>query len=98
MAGPRGQCETRGNLPETGSCSAPNWPNTPEGLPAAPLVPRWHVTNGDMLLFPCFVRLMALIEINAVGISDINISARRGADSRAALLNAQINENQDILL
>lgn len=50
-----GQCGTRGNLLETGSCNSPSRPDTPEGVPAAQLVPRWHVTNGDMLLLPCFV-------------------------------------------
>lgn len=43
VAGPRGgvgQRGTRGDLPETGSCSAPSWPNTPGGVPAARLVPR----------------------------------------------------------
>lgn len=75
---PGGQHETRGNLPETGSCSTPSWPNTPEGVPAAQLVPQWHVTNGDMFLLPCFVRLVALIESNTAGISQIHMSAEKG--------------------
>lgn len=75
---PGGQHGTRGNLPETGSCSTPSWPNTPEGVPAAHLVPQWHVTNGDMLLLPCFVRSVALIESNAAGIAQIHMSAERG--------------------
>lgn len=68
---------TRGNLPETGSCSTPSRPNAPEGAPAARLVPQWHVTNGNMFLLPCFVRLVALIEDNAEGIAQIHMSAAR---------------------
>lgn len=68
---------TRENLPETGSCSTPSWPNIPEGVPAAQLVPQWHVTNGDMLLLPCFVRSVALIESKAAGIPQIHMSAER---------------------
>lgn len=68
---------TRGNLPETGSCSAPSRPNAPEGAPAARLVPQWHVTNGDMFLLPCLVRSEAPIEDNAEGIAQIHMSAAR---------------------
>lgn len=75
---PGGRHKKRRNLPETGSCSSPSWPNTPEGVPAAQLVPQWHVTNGDMLLLPCFVRSVALIESNAAGIAQIHMSAERG--------------------
>lgn len=84
-----------GNLPETGSCSTPSWPNTPEGVPAAHLVPQWHVTNGDMFLLPCFVRLVALIESNTAGTSQIHMSGE-GTSSTEALANTQTNENKVI--
>lgn len=67
IGGCLGSGGTRGALLETGSCSAPSRPDTPEGVPAAQLVPRWHVTNGDMLLLACFVRSVGLIEAGAAG-------------------------------
>lgn len=74
-----GQHGTRGNLLQTGSCSAPSRPDTPEGVPAAQLVPRWHVTNGDTLLLACSVRSAGLIEAGAAGPAQIHMSAE-GAD------------------
>lgn len=89
---PGGRHETRGNLAETGSCSTPSWPGTPEGVPAAQLVPQWHVTNGDMFLLPCFVRLVSLIENKTAGTSQFHMSAEKGADSSKAPANTQTNE------
>lgn len=92
---PGGRRGTRGNLPKTGSCSTPFWPNPPEGVPAAQLVTQWHVTNGDMLLLPCFVRLVALSESKTAGTSQNHMSAEKWekgmqgrADSSAASANA----------
>jgi len=55
-----------------------------------------------MLLLPCFVRSVALIESEAAGISLIHMSAEKWkgmqerADSSAASMNAQTNENKVI--
>lgn len=84
-----GQHGTRGNLLETGSCSAPSRPDTPEGVPAAQLVPRWHVTNGDMLLLACFVRSVGLIEARAAGTAGIHMSAET-ADRAKVIFGAGI--------
>lgn len=84
-----GQHGTRGNLLETGSCSAPSRPDTPEGVPAAQLVPRWHVTNGDMLLLACFVRSVGLIEARAAGTAGIHMSAET-ADRAKVIFRAGI--------
>lgn len=76
VAGPRGTA--RG---QEGTCSRrAAAARPPEGVPAAQLVPRWHVTNGDMLLLPCFVRLVALIESSAAGIPQIHMSAEGRRD------------------
>lgn len=51
---------TRG-MAQEGTCwrlaaaALPPDPTHPR-VPAAQLVPWWHVTNGDMLLLACFVR------------------------------------------
>lgn len=66
----------------------------PEGAPAAQLVPQWHVTNGDMLLLPCFVRSVALIESSAAGsIPQIHMSA----ESRQTHLQLQQTLRQMII-
>lgn len=57
------------------------------------LVPRWHVTNGDMLLLPCFVRLVALIESKAADIPQTGVSAESWAarSSRGAHTHPQLH-------
>lgn len=79
VAGPRGTARGQEGtcLRLAAAALPPAWPNTPEGAPAAQLVPQWHVTNGDMLLLPCFVRSVALIESNAAGFPQIHMSAQR---------------------
>ena len=84
-----GQHRTSGNLLETGSCSAPSRPDTPKGVPAAQLVPRWHVTNGDTLLLACFVRSGGRIEARAEGTAKIHMSAER-ADLSKVIFGAGI--------
>lgn len=71
-----GQEGTRWRL---AAAAPPSRPDTPEGVPAAQLVPRWHVTNGDMLLLACFVRSVGLIEAGAAGQAPLgSICPQRG--------------------
>lgn len=67
-----------GTLLRLAAAAVPPGPAHPRGVPAARLVPQWHVTNGDMLLLLGFVRSVALIESKAAGISQIHMESKWG--------------------
>ena len=48
--------------------------HTPQGIPAARLLPQWHVTNGDMFLLSCLVRSEVLMDIETAGDIQILVS------------------------
>ncbi|KAK9533584.1 hypothetical protein VZT92_008693 [Zoarces viviparus] len=69
-----------GTCPRRAAAALPPGLTHPRVCLLLQLVPQWHVTNGDMLLLPCFVRSVALIESQAAGISPIHMSAERWRD------------------